>query len=452
MNIDPILGPVHFQASPEIRPYPKKRLPAKSCTQDAVQAVLKPLSWGQDKLGELVQAPMRKIVFYASSKNFHAKLDPKRLEESRQLLRAIGGTTQVIKASDGVILETMYFNVHTFRQRIVDLGGQFRIEGELPGPRTQRLYVFTYKLKSICDKVHIPLSRCLVRGWVADLPRYSNVAPLLQDRKPGITILTQGNACIFEFDRARVAQTLLSGQHCMVFNLRGTGRSKGCPSETGSYKDLEAVYQYLTQVKGFYNKQITVIGYCLGGGTSTELAKNHPGVTLTMDRCFISMGDMVAVGAAGLLSDVFGLQDSTASKLTCFSRTWLKPITDTCVFGYNNARKLQQVKGAVCVIDASEDDVIPQDAGPVLRQAARATTRTDITLVGSHCDPWDEPVEKAYNAHLERIGRVREFGDTELSAAAIDAALYDVRSWGPIGATQATGMHGSRLASKLSKR
>lgn len=440
MNIDPVLGPVHFQASPDIRPYPKKRDPAKSCTRIAFQAVLKPLLWGCNKMGELIQAPMRKIVFYASTAKFHAKLNPQRLEESRQLLRDIGGTTQVIKTSDHVVLETMYFNVEAFRQRFVHLGGQFSAQGP-------RLYVYTTKLKNICEKVRIPLSRCLVRGWSADLPRFSDGAPRLQDRKPGITILTQGNACIFEFDRARIAETLLSGQHCMVFNIRGTGRSKGSPSETGSYKDLEAVYQYVTQVKGFYNKQITVIGYCLGGGASTELAKNHPGVALTMDRCFISMGDMIAVHAVNIVSEQLKLQDSTAVKLQRFSRTWLKPIVDRCIFGYNNARKLRGVKGAVCVLDASRDDVIPQDAGPVLRQARRTQVQTDITLAGGHCDPWDEPVQVAYRGHLERTGSARTFGDTQLSAAAQDASLYEMRSWTPLGATQATGLHGSRLVS-----
>lgn len=406
------IGPINFASSSEIRKYPRLKKEAP-CYQKAWQKLCAFGHKPWEKLWGIVQKPLKNQIFYASSTKFKAKIEEPRLEESRSILRQLGGQTQLLKTSDGVTIEAMYFNVTLFKERVCELGGQFTYEIQTDGKPQQILNVFTHSLKTLCDKMRIDLKLQLGRGWMKKLSRPENEAfPLVQSKQPSVTILTQGNAGIFEFDRARIADTLLTGQNCIVYNLRGTGRSKGTPSEIGSYRDLEAVYQYLTQVKRFHNKQITILGYCLGGGASTELAKNHPGISLTMDRCFLSMGDMVSITVADYAIELLKCTDqSKMEKIKKFSRFLIAPVAKRLLFGYQNLDKLSKVEGRVCIIDASEDDVIPPDTGPRLRKAVRSE-HTAITLQGEHCDPWDDTTWDAYLKHLKEGNKVRNFGQT----------------------------------------
>jgi hypothetical protein len=418
MNIND-LGPVNFQASSEIVPYPRRRK-LRQGTFKALASLGKCLEkWMSDRTFDLVQWPLTNAIFPASSKAFRGELDADRLEESRETMRKIGGVSQVLRTRDGALIESMFFSVNVFVGRIYELGGQFKIKKTCKGKYRQELHVYTSELKQIWDKFGVELNGKMDRGWSTTLTRPQAASPLISESAAGVTILTQGNASIFEFDRARIATTLLSGQHCMVFNIRGTGRSTGTPSERASYDDMEAVYQYLTGVRGFFNYHITAFGYCLGGGASTELAKNHPGVSLTMDRCFISMGDMFATLA--------GAQEQKTT------RKLVKNSVDHLVFGYQNAEKLLKVTGAVCLVDAADDRVIPKDALTVLRQNVRSAKCTEIRMQGGHCDAWDDSAQLRYAQHLQTMGRLRDFGNTEMSQVAKNAVTRDLATLGPIG-------------------
>src|SRR2546426_10468027 len=77
-----------------------------------------------------------------------------------------------------------------------------------------------------------------------------------------------GNICHrLEFCRAWLGL----GVNIFLFDYRGYGCSAGRPSESGTYLDAQAAYQWL-QRKGFAPAAIIALGKSLGGGVASELA------------------------------------------------------------------------------------------------------------------------------------------------------------------------------------
>jgi hypothetical protein len=76
-------------------------------------------------------------------------------------------------------------------------------------------------------------------------------------------------------------------------DYRGYGRSKGRPTETGTYLDAEAAWHWLRR-NGFEASNIVVLGESLGGGVATELALRQPVGALILQSTFTSIPDVGA--------------------------------------------------------------------------------------------------------------------------------------------------------------
>ena len=83
------------------------------------------------------------------------------------------------------------------------------------------------------------------------------------------------------------------GINVMAFDYRGYGRSKGRPSEEGTYKDAQAAYQWLRK-KGFTPDKIIILGESLGGGIASELACREKASGLILQSTFTSVPDLGA--------------------------------------------------------------------------------------------------------------------------------------------------------------
>ena len=59
----------------------------------------------------------------------------------------------------------------------------------------------------------------------------------------------------------------------LIYDYRGYGRSTGIPYEHGLYKDIMAVWRYLTVDNNITPSRIIIYGHSLGVGPSTWLAK-----------------------------------------------------------------------------------------------------------------------------------------------------------------------------------
>jgi len=94
--------------------------------------------------------------------------------------------------------------------------------------------------------------------------------------------------------RLDVCHALLeTGVAVFLIDYRGYGRSKGRPSEAGTYQDAAAAYRWLLQ-KGFSGTNVIVMGESLGGGVASETALREPVAALILQSTFTSILDIGA--------------------------------------------------------------------------------------------------------------------------------------------------------------
>ncbi len=86
------------------------------------------------------------------------------------------------------------------------------------------------------------------------------------------------------------------GFSTLLIDYRGYGRSEGqFPTESSVYEDVEAAWNYLTQVKHIPAEQIFLYGHSLGGAIAIDLALRHPNLAgLVVEGSFTAMRSMVA--------------------------------------------------------------------------------------------------------------------------------------------------------------
>jgi len=86
------------------------------------------------------------------------------------------------------------------------------------------------------------------------------------------------------------------GFSTLLIDYRGYGRSEGkFPTESSVYEDVEAAWNYLTQVRHIPAEQIFLYGHSLGGAIAIDLALRHPNLAgLVVEGSFTAMRSMVA--------------------------------------------------------------------------------------------------------------------------------------------------------------
>jgi fermentation-respiration switch protein FrsA (DUF1100 family) len=174
-------------------------------------------------------------------------------------------------------------------------------------------------------------------------------------------LLCHGNAGNISH-RLEMAQALLStGVSVFLFDYRGYGRSKGRPSEMGTYRDGEAAFHWLER-KGFAGKDIVAYGESLGGGVAAELATRVVIGGLILQSTFTSVPD---IGA-----ELF---------------PWL-PVRLLAKIKYDTIRKLPRVKAPVLVMHSRADTYIGYRHGQ-RNFAAANEPKLFCELAGDHNDP-----------------------------------------------------------------
>lgn len=131
------------------------------------------------------------------------------------------------------------------------------------------------------------------------------------------------------------------GLSTFLFDYRGYGKSEGKPTEAGTYADVEAAWQYLTQERKIPPKKIIIYGESLGGAIATYIAQ------LTSQDLKNNAGGLVLASTFTSISD-------RASELYPFL-----PIRWLSRFSYNSLERLPSIKIPVLIIHSTEDEIIP---------------------------------------------------------------------------------------------
>ncbi len=82
------------------------------------------------------------------------------------------------------------------------------------------------------------------------------------------------------------------GVGVFLFDYRGYGRSRGTPSEEGTYLDAEAALAYLRSRDGVDVDRIVYFGRSVGAAVAVELATRHPAYAVILESPFESIQDM----------------------------------------------------------------------------------------------------------------------------------------------------------------
>jgi uncharacterized protein len=174
------------------------------------------------------------------------------------------------------------------------------------------------------------------------------------------------------------------GLSTFLFDYRGYGKNEGKPTEAGTYADVEAAWQYLTQERKIPPKKIIIYGESLGGAIAAYLAQ------LTSQDLKNNAGGLVLASTFTSISD-------RASELYPFL-----PIRWLSRFSYNSIERLPSIKIPVLIMHSTEDEIIPFHHSDRNFQAANQPKKL-VKLRGDHNGGFLDSLETYRNGLNEFI-------------------------------------------------
>jgi fermentation-respiration switch protein FrsA (DUF1100 family) len=150
------------------------------------------------------------------------------------------------------------------------------------------------------------------------------------------------------------------GLAVLLFDYRGYGKSEGAPDETGTYRDAQAAWEFLTRSKGVNPAHIVIFGESLGGAIAAHLAKD--------------------VGSAGalILASTFTSAPDLASQFY-----WYLPVRLLARFEYPTAEYVSHVRAPTLILHSRDDEIVPFAQGRKIFERA-AGPKAFVEISGDH--------------------------------------------------------------------
>jgi hypothetical protein len=183
-------------------------------------------------------------------------------------------------------------------------------------------------------------------------------------------------------DSIRLLHSL--GLQVLIFDYRGYGRSEGTASEKGSYRDVDAAWHYLLEVRDLPEAGIIIFGRSLGAAVAADLASRTRPAAVILESAFTSVPDM----AAGIYP-------------------WL-PVRLLSRYRYDNLDKMALISAPLLLVHSRQDEIIPFAHGERLFERAREPKQF-LEISGGHNDAFLTS-RKAYTHGL------KTFLDTHLGS------------------------------------
>jgi fermentation-respiration switch protein FrsA (DUF1100 family) len=162
-----------------------------------------------------------------------------------------------------------------------------------------------------------------------------------------------GRADIYQFLRNAPANVF-------ALEYRGYGRSEGKPSEAGIYRDADAAYKYLVNVKGVDPKTIISFGQSLGTAVAAHLAAQEKVGGVLLEAPFPS--------AASVARRVY----------------WFLPGIGLLLYSQlATEKRLQEINAPLLIVRCDQDPVIPPDLGRKVFDSALPPK--EFLSVNSYC-------------------------------------------------------------------
>ena len=180
------------------------------------------------------------------------------------------------------------------------------------------------------------------------------------------------------------------GVNVFLFDYRGYGRSRGWPSEQGTYRDARAAFEVVrARYADAEQPPVVVFGSSLGGAVAAQLALDKPVRGLVVDSSFTSIRDM-------------------GERLY----PWL-PVRLVCRYRYDTLAKIPRLSAPLLVAHSREDDLVPYEMGQRLFAAA-PEPKQFVAFEGGHDESgWTRSPDyaRALAAFLDRTLGPRPAGE-----------------------------------------
>ena len=173
------------------------------------------------------------------------------------------------------------------------------------------------------------------------------------------------------------------GLSTFIYDYRGYGRSRGKPTEEGTYSDAAGAWRYLTENRKVPAEQILLYGQSLGGPIAAKLAREKTPAALILDSSFTSFVDIAGHHYPFL------------------------PVRWLARFEYDTLEQVRNVRCPVLVIHSPDDEIVPFRQGVSLYEAA-PEPKALIRLRGGHNDALflsAGAYREGIDGFLKRIGR-----------------------------------------------
>lgn len=347
-------------------------------------------------------------------------IDSERIEKARHQLLSIGGQSVTMKTPDGDKIDGMYLSAKDFRAQLekyckcveIDNGDgtvkqTLHLKPEFCQSMVNDKKPFTYmkpnaeaedfinnmKGLGICyfPKDVISLEEN-IRGPTFILENIPKECPHLNNENSSIStaIISPGSGMSYAAYKGLAAAYLTRGINVMMVDFRGYGKSEGSPTDVRTKLDLDTAYQYLQVHHKVKNEELIVHGHCLGGASASDLASRRPGVNLILDRTFSDYREMARERFPIIGKIIHAIMPS--------------------IVNYNTGASLQNVKGNVAIVMATEDKVIPENQIIKLIDHLPDSQKDKhyklIDTKGGHVGLWtdDTVTSQKFNQFLDQIG------------------------------------------------
>jgi uncharacterized protein len=222
-------------------------------------------------------------------------------------------------------------------------------------PQTGRDFIATPEQRGLpYESVIIPTEDGLkLHGWF--VPAHAAMGTA------GTVLFFHGNAGNISHRIDYLSMFHRLGYQTFIFDYRGYGQSSGAPSESGTYIDAQAAWDYLVEEKSIQPDSIALFGESLGGAVAAWLAARERPALLVLASVFTSLPDM-------------------AAKIYPFL-----PVRLLSRFNYNTLEYLESVACPVFIAHSPQDEIVPFAQGRALYEAA-PEPKEFLELEGGHND------------------------------------------------------------------
>lgn len=199
------------------------------------------------------------------------------------------------------------------------------------------------------DEVQLSVDGETTHGWFVHGPQPAR----------GVVLFSHGNAGNIADRLESIGILRRLGFDVLAYDYGGYGRSTGSPSEARCYRDVRAMWRYLTEERSMAPEKIVLFGRSLGAAVSCDLAAEVNAGAVIIESAFLSVPAM-----AQRLYPIFPARLLSRLK-------------------FDNATKIQRVDESILVVHSPDDTIIPYEHGKKLYEFASEPKRF-LEIRGDH--------------------------------------------------------------------